>query len=81
MNKITLEIPDVEISLGYEKRRDAFRFTNLFFCGKEQLPFDETATEGHQNAHWSICASKKITLLVDIDEKGNWSNIRVKQKT
>lgn len=81
MNKITLEIPDVEISLGYEKRRDAFKFTNLHFCGKESLPLEEKATKEHQDAHWNICAGRQITILVDIDEKGNWSNIRVKEKT
>ncbi len=80
MNKITLEILNVGISLGYPERREAFKFTNLHFCGKEQLPLEEKATKEHQDAHWNICAGREITILVDIDEEGNWSNIRVKQK-
>lgn len=79
MNKITLEISS-QICLNDLERRKAFEFTNLHFYGESLVPLSESVSEEHKDAHHSICMCRNITILVDIDEKGKWDNIRVKKE-
>lgn len=78
METITLEIV-TSLGLGEAEKRKARRFTNFHFAGQSDLNLSYEATPEHKQAHWEISAWHPVTILVDLNEKGEWTNIRIKE--
>lgn len=61
----------IEISLNAPQKQIALRAVNFALTGKETVPLNINVSKEHKDAHYAVCISDTVTVLVDIYNDGS----------